>query len=326
MWRMRRFASGSRIQLEFVTRSIWATSWENLFMPCANTKGADQPAHPRSLISTLVVRYLDSIIPLVSAFEISSLYLASVAAKGGLGLTRSQTPKTGFLITRLIWARSCENVSYAICEQQRCRSACSFAQSDQHFCCSLLRQYDMYTCSIKSFKILASFCSWAGWFKSYLVAKPEDMFPDDVTHIMMKKRKLGWYITWSTTWHWVFSYPLSALRRLWLDKTNKVTVRPAKTQISLGIRPVWSESSLSAWRKAWVLSYPLSAQRWLWSDWADVQANLSLRWAHSHFVGFVVSRLISQEVLGWQRQTLQGTVKGTNSRRRQKENWTKNIK
>ena len=34
----------------------------------------------------------------------------------------------------------------------------------------------------------------------------------------------------------------------WHDKTNKVTVRPAKTQISLGIRPFWSESSLSAWR------------------------------------------------------------------------------
>ena len=32
-------------------------------------------------------------------------------------------------------------------------------------------------------------------------------------------------------------------------KTNKMTVRPAKTHISLGIRPVWSESSLSAWRK-----------------------------------------------------------------------------
>ena len=30
------------------------------------------------------------------------------------------------------------------------------------------------------------------------------------------------------------------------DKTIKVTVRPAKTQISLGIRPVWSESSLWA--------------------------------------------------------------------------------
>ena len=32
------------------------------------------------------------------------------------------------------------------------------------------------------------------------------------------------------------------------DKTNKVTVRPAKTRISLGICPVWSESSLSIWR------------------------------------------------------------------------------
>ena len=30
------------------------------------------------------------------------------------------------------------------------------------------------------------------------------------------------------------------------DKTNKATVRPAKTQNSLGIRPVWSESSLCA--------------------------------------------------------------------------------
>ena len=32
------------------------------------------------------------------------------------------------------------------------------------------------------------------------------------------------------------------------DKTKKVYVRPAKTQISLGTCPVWSESSLSAWR------------------------------------------------------------------------------
>ena len=30
------------------------------------------------------------------------------------------------------------------------------------------------------------------------------------------------------------------------DKTNKMTVRPAKTQINLGVRPVWSESSLCA--------------------------------------------------------------------------------
>ena len=45
-------------------------------------------------------------------------------------------------------------------------------------------------------------------------------------------------------------------------------------------------------KKAWVLSYPLSAQRRLWLDWADAQVDLSLRWAHSHIVGFVMRRLI----------------------------------
>ena len=108
-----------------------------------------------------------------------------------------------------------------------------------------------------------------------------------------------------------------------LTKPTKWHVRPAKTQISFGIRPVWSESSLSAWRKlgslatqwthsedsdqtgrmprliwiftgrttvrmkkACVLSYPLSAQRRLWSDLADAQAYLSLRWVHMPFCWF----------------------------------------
>ena len=44
-------------------------------------------------------------------------------------------------------------------------------------------------------------------------------------------------------------------------------------------------------KKAWVLRYPLSAQRRLWSDWADAQADLSLRWVHTHLVCFVMSRL-----------------------------------
>ena len=50
----------------------WATSWQNLFMPTANNKGADQPAHPRSLISTFVVHCLDGTIFLDSISEISS--------------------------------------------------------------------------------------------------------------------------------------------------------------------------------------------------------------------------------------------------------------
>ena len=46
-------------------------------------------------------------------------------------------------------------------------------------------------------------------------------------------------------------------------------------------------------KKSWVRSYPLRAQRRLWSDCAVTQADLCLRWAHSHFVSFVMSRLIS---------------------------------
>ena len=70
-------------------------------MPYANNKGADQPAHPRSLISAFVVHCLDSTIPHLPIAEISSPYLVSVAAQAGFCLTRSQTPKTGFLVTRL---------------------------------------------------------------------------------------------------------------------------------------------------------------------------------------------------------------------------------
>ena len=76
----------------------------------------------------------------------------------------------------------------------------------------------------------------------------------------------------------------SYLSRL-MTKPTKWHVRPAKTQISLGIRPVWSESSLSAWRKIGSL-----ATHWAhsedWSDWADAQADLSLRWAQRSFCWF----------------------------------------
>ena len=36
--------------------------------------------------------------------------------------------------------------------------------------------------------------------------------------------------------------------KIWATTWHEVSVRPAKTQISLGIHPVWSESSPSAWR------------------------------------------------------------------------------
>ena len=84
-----------------LTDTNWAMLWQNLLLPYVNNKGANQPVHLRSLMSAFIVRCLDSIIPLVSISEISSLCLASLAAQSGLCLTWSQTPKTGFLVTRL---------------------------------------------------------------------------------------------------------------------------------------------------------------------------------------------------------------------------------
>ena len=49
-----------------------------------------------------------------------------------------------------------------------------------------------------------------------------------------------------------------------MTKPIKWHVRPAKTQISLGIRPVWSESLLSAWRKRGSL-----ATHWAQSEDSD---------------------------------------------------------
>ena len=42
-------------------------------LPDANNKGADQPVHPRSLISTFVVRFLDSTIPVLAKPKMSRL-------------------------------------------------------------------------------------------------------------------------------------------------------------------------------------------------------------------------------------------------------------
>ena len=49
------------------------------------------------------------------------------------------------------------------------------------------------------------------------------------------------HVTWKILLSFKFEPPMT--------KPTKWSVRPAKTQISLSISPVWSESLLSAWRK-----------------------------------------------------------------------------
>ena len=65
--------SGKNVKLSAkLTSIIWALTRENLSSRgFANNTGADQPAHPRSLISAFVIRCLESIICKLAAGEIS---------------------------------------------------------------------------------------------------------------------------------------------------------------------------------------------------------------------------------------------------------------
>ena len=64
------------------------------------------------------------------------------------------------------------------------------------------------------------------------------------------------------------------------DKTNKIACVPSEDSDQPGHPPSLIRVFAVRLKKARILSYPLSAQRTLWSDWADAQADLSLRWAH----------------------------------------------
>ena len=66
---------------------------------------------------------------------------------------------------------------YAICEQQRLKSACASLQSDQRLCCLLPSLYNSSSFCIQNFKPLHSFCGCAEQFT--LVANLEDRFSCD---------------------------------------------------------------------------------------------------------------------------------------------------
>ena len=68
--------------------------------------------------------------------------------------------------------------------------ACTSTQSDQRLCYSLLRLYNICSFYMQNFKPLASLCSWAGRFESYLVAHPEDRFSRDVAHLLCTSSRL----------------------------------------------------------------------------------------------------------------------------------------
>ena len=125
------------------------------------------------------------------------------------------------------------------------------------------------------------------------------------------KRKLYFHIR-STTWRnkiivtqfsntrvttatasiglWLQPNAISISAATWQNQQNECA--PIEDSDQPGHRPSLIRVFAVRMKTAWVLSCPLNAQRRLWSDWAEAQADLSLRWAHTHFVDFVMSRLI----------------------------------
>ena len=71
-----------------------------------------------------------------------------------------------------------------------------------------------------------------------------------------------------------------------MTKPTKWSVRQMKTQISLGIPPVWAESLQLHLMGSWEPNVSSCGQRRLWSDWVDAQADLSLCWAQRSFCWF----------------------------------------
>ena len=148
------------------------------FSICEN-KDADQLHSNCEADQRLCFGYTDSTIPLLPKSEISSLLPSSVAVQPGLCQTLSETPKTGFLTTRLISKSiSGDNMShvtrkpdFCICENKDTDQLGNKCPADQRLCfCYIDNTIPLL------FKPLAIFCGCTAQFASDPVRKPRDRF------------------------------------------------------------------------------------------------------------------------------------------------------
>ena len=89
----------------------------------------------------------------------------------------------------------------------------------------------------------------------------------------------------------LITFILLYLSRL-TTKPTKRHVRLAKTQINLGIRPVWPESSLSTWGKLRSLAIIRAHSEASDQTWRMPRLIWVFAGRKGHFVGFVMRRLI----------------------------------
>ena len=128
--------------------------------------------------------------------------------------------------------------------------------------CSLISTFVIHclkSCCIWNSKTLVSFCSWV-----LSDATPgRQVFLWHCSNITFFKRDMSRLMAKPTKWH----------------------VGPAKTQISLGICPVWSVFAVHS-MGSYGPKLSSCRQRKLWSDWVNAQTDLSFRWAQMPFYWF----------------------------------------
>ena len=92
-----------------------------------------------------------------------------------------------------------EYLSSGVCQQQRCRPACTSvqsdqrnyysliggAQSDQGLCYMLIGKFHILTCYKQNINVLPSLCSWGDWFEPSFVGNPKDRFCRDKAQIIL---------------------------------------------------------------------------------------------------------------------------------------------
>ena len=75
---------------------------EKMYSGFVNTKGANKPAPPLSLIRAFIIRLLESIVSQLAVSDNYIFLLVFVAEQAGLCITLSLILKTGFLARGLI--------------------------------------------------------------------------------------------------------------------------------------------------------------------------------------------------------------------------------
>ena len=177
---------------------------------------------------------------------------------------REKTPPPAPQKTK--WAASSEFGTYQLCEQRRFSRACASAQSRQNLRCSLIQAVNQ--------------------------AEPSDRKPDPWPLWMTGHAQLKFVMTECSktqirlTRH---KYPFYTYSKMYCVARHWNSCMWTSQQTSPGNQPTHK------WAATWQNQQSDQSLRCPHEDSedSDAQSDLSLRWAHAHFVGFVMPWLIS---------------------------------